>query len=308
MYDLIIIGGGPAGVTAAIYAARKKLKTAFIASAWGGQSTVSEDIQNWIGTPHIAGSELAESFKNHLEEYATDTVDIRVPAYAETVAKTDTGFAVTLKDGATLEGKTLFLAVGSVRRKLSVPGAEAFEHKGLTYCATCDGPLFADRDVLVVGGGNAGFETAAQLLEYAKSVTLIDRNPTFKADEVTVAKLSAHPNFTALPSTDILEITGEQFVGGVRLKNNVTNEETTMPIGGIFAEIGMVPGTALVEGVVELNERKQIVTDPYTQQTKTPGVWAAGDCTDGRYHQNNIASGDAVKALEDLYAFLKTKN
>ncbi len=305
MYDVAILGGGPAGVTAGVYAARKKLKTIFLAKEWGGQSNVSSDIQNWIGTPHISGSDLAKNFEAHLREYAADVVDIKVPEAVTTVTKTDGGFSITTESGETYDAKAVFISTGSRRRRLTVPGADEFEHKGLTYCATCDGPLFSDKDVVVIGGGNAGFETAAQLLEYTKSVTLLEHNEEFKADEVTVAKVMKNEKFTGLTNVDITEIRGEMLVNGITYKDNGTGEETDLATEGIFAEIGMIPNTDVVGDLVDRNERNHVVVDPYTHRTSLEGIWAAGDCTDGRWHQNNIAAGDAVKAIEDMHNFLR---
>lgn len=307
MYDLIIVGGGPGGSAAAVYAARKQLKTLLITEEWGGQSTVSPDIQNWIGTPHISGSDLAKSLKEHVETYAGDVVKVLSGTRAESVEAHDDKIVVKTKDGATHEGKTLLAAVGSDRRTLSVPGAAEFEHKGLTYCATCDGPLFAGQDVAVIGGGNAGFETAAQLLAYVKSVTLLDRNDAFRADEVTVKKVLEKPNMTALHFAEIVEVLGDKFVTGIKWKHQETGEETVTPCTGIFVEIGLVPNTQWLEGAVEFDPIKRIVVNPKSQQTSHPRIWAAGDCTDGLYHQNNIAAGDAVKALEDIYNYLHTR-
>src|SRR3989338_17735 len=184
MYDLIIVGGGPAGISAGIYAARKRLKTIFIAKEIGGQSVVSTEIQNWVGTPKIAGADLAISFEKHLRAYAEDVVEIKIGDTAELLEKETGSFKVTTSGGEQYQAQTVLVATGGNRRRLAVPGADTFEHKGVTYCASCDGPLFSGQDVVVVGGGNAGFETAAQLLAYCKSVTLVHRNPEFlKADK-----------------------------------------------------------------------------------------------------------------------------
>ena len=306
MYDLIIVGGGPAGSAAAVYAARKRLKTLLIVAEWGGQSIVSPDIQNWIGTPHISGDELAKSLKKHVEEYAGDIVTTLVSS-AESLETADESVTVTTKDGQKHEAKALLVASGSDRRKLGVPGADEFEHKGLTYCASCDGPLFADQDVVVVGGGNAGFETAAQLLAYVKSVTLLDRNDAFRADEITVQKVLEKPNMHAEHFAEIVEVQGEQFVTGIKWKHQQTGEEHLVPTKGIFVEIGLIPGTAWLGDAIEKTKIGQVVIDPKSQKASHPRVWAAGDCTDGLYHQNNIAAGDAVRALEDIYVFLHTK-
>lgn len=306
MYDLVIIGGGPGGTAAGVYASRKQLKTLFITKEWGGQSVVSPDIQNWIGTVSIPGEKLAEALKGHLEAYAKDMVDIKGGMCATKLEKIDGGFKVTLENGETYEAKTALITTGSKRRKLSVPGAEEFDQKGLTYCATCDGPLFAGQDVAVIGGGNAGFETAAQLLAYAKSVTLLHRSSEFKADPVTVEKVLANEHMTGVLNAETLEILGDQFVKGVRYKDNDGNEHT-LNATGVFVEIGLVPNTDFLGDLIELDDYKRVVIDPWTQQTSIPGVWAAGDCTNIKYHQNNISTGDAVRALEDIYVHLKTK-
>lgn len=302
---MAIIGGGPAGVAAGVYAARKRLKTVLIAEAIGGQSTDSQDVQNWIGTPHIAGMELSRQLETHLREYAAGVLDLALGERATAVAKNEGGFLVQTAKAA-YPARAVLVATGGSRKKLEAAGAEQFEHKGVTYCASCDGPLFTGQDVAVIGGGNAGFETAAQLLAYCKSVTLIHRSPDFlRADKATVDAVLAHPNMRTVVNATPVEVKGEQFVKSIMLKDNTTGTLTELPVAAIFVEIGMLPATELVKGLVALDEYGKVVVDPKTQRTSLPGVWAAGDCTDGLYHQNNIAAGDAVKALEDLYYFLK---
>lgn len=307
MNDLLIIGGGPAGVAAGVYAARKYLKTVLIAEEIGGQSTVSDGIQNWIGTVNISGADLAKSLKTHLEAYKGTVLDVQAGERVEALVKTAEGFTVTCKSGKEFSARAVLIASGANRRKLLVPGADTFEHKGVTYCASCDGPLFSDQDVAVVGGGNAGFETALQLLAYAKSVTLIHRHDDFKADAITVEKALAHPNMTVLTKTEPVAVLGEKFVNGLVVKNRDTEEVSTLAVSGIFVEAGVVPNTAFAKDVVELDAIGRVVTNPKNQHTSVEGVWAAGDCTDELYHQNNIAAGDAVKALEDIYVWLKTR-
>lgn len=306
MYDLLIIGAGPAGISAGVYASRKQLKTLLVTKEWGGQSIVSPDIQNWIGTKNISGDDLAKSLEDHLKAYAGDFVSIIDNRLVAKVEKIDTGFKTTLDNGESYESKAVLVATGSVRRKLSVPGADVFDNKGLTYCATCDGPMFSGQDVVVIGGGNAGFETAAQLLAYTKSVTLLHHGDAFKADPVTVEKVLANPHMTGILNAKTKEIIGEKFVTGV-VYEDTESVSHTIPAGGIFVEIGLVPSTDYVAGLVELDEYKRIKIDPWTQQTNIPGIWAAGDCTNIKYHQNNISAGDAVRALEDIYVHLKTK-
>lgn len=305
-YDLAILGGGPAGVAAAVYAARKRLKSILITPNFGGQSIDSAGIENWIGTVKISGTDLAKALEEHIRAYAGDIVTIQSGEYVKHVSKDGNVFTIQ-SDSATYQAKTVLVATGSHRRKLEVPGAKEFEHKGLTYCATCDGPLFADQDVVVVGGGNAAFESAAQLLAYCKSVTLLQRGSEFRADPSTVEAVLANPKMTAYANTEILEIKGEKFVSAIIFKKNDTSETITLPTNGIFVEIGAIPTTEYVKDLVETTKDGSVKVDARNQRTSCLGIWAAGDCTDGLYHQNNIAAGDAVKALEDIYYFLHTK-
>lgn len=305
MYDLAIVGGGPAGVAAAVYAARKRLKSVLVAQAFGGQSIDSVGIENWIGTVKISGPDLAKALEAHVRAYATDVVDIKAGTRAEKLEKKDGGFLIKTS-GGDFEARAVLIATGGTRKKLDVPGAAEFENKGVTYCASCDGPLFAGQDTVVVGGGNAGFESAAQLLAYAKSVTLVHRSAACtKADALTVEAVSKHPNFTLLLNTKPVEVKGSGFVSSIVVEHAQTGERKEIPTAGVFVEIGMVPSTDFVKGVVELDEYGRVVTNPKNQHTSVEGVWAAGDCTDELYHQNNIAAGDAVKALEDIYFWLK---
>jgi alkyl hydroperoxide reductase subunit F len=318
-YDLIIIGGGPAGTAAAVYASRKRLQTLFITDAWGGQSIVSEQIYNWIGTVSISGPELGEGFKKHVMANAMGTVGAESAGSANSTLKVKEGekvnaigkngsdFSVKTEAGEEFLTKTILITSGSGRRKLEAKNADALEHKGLTYCASCDGPLFADMDVVVVGGGNAGFESAAQLLAYCKSVTLLHRSDTFRADEITVEKVLKNPKMKAVKNVEILEVLGEKFVEGIVYKDKTSGTETTLKVSGIFVEIGQIPNTDFVKGLVPLDEINRIKIDARTQKTETPGIWAAGDCTNVLYHQNNIAAGDAVRALEDIYLAIHTK-
>lgn len=305
LYDLIIIGGGPAGAAAAVYAARKQLSTAIITTEFGGQSVVSETIYNWIGTPEIAGADLAKNLKSHVEYYKGEFLDIFEGQMVEHVSKTTDGFSVTATK-ETYTAKTILVTTGSSRRKLAIPGTEQFEHKGVVYCASCDGPLFSGMPVAVIGGGNAGFESAAQLLAYCSTVYLINRSDTFKADQITVDKLSANPKLVVMKNTQPIEVVGEKFVTGLKIKNSDGVEEI-LNVNGIFVEVGQIPNTAYLNDLVDKNESGNIKIDQWTQASSLSGIWAAGDCTDIYYHQNNIAAGDAVKAVEDIYKTLKTK-
>src|SRR3990167_10240986 len=305
MYELAIIGGGPAGAAAAIYAARKRLRTVMILEEWGGQSGVSTGIQNWIGTPNISGADLADNLKKHVMEYAGEFLTILSPVRATGLTPKDMSVEVTLSKGEPVVASAVLITTGANRRKLEVPGAAEYDQKGLTYCASCDGPLFADHDVAVIGGGNAAFETALQLLAYCKTVTLLNRTETFRADEISIAAAKAHSNMRILLNAAPTEVVGEKFVTGIKYRDTKTGTETLLPVAGIFVEIGLLPNSDWLGDTLELNEIKQIKVDPKTQRTSHPRVWAAGDITDGVYHQNNIAAGDAVKALEDVYMFLR---
>lgn len=303
MYDLAIIGGGPAGVAAGVYASRKRLKTVFITKDWNSQSTVSEGIENWIGTVKIPGADFAKALEGHLRAYAGDIVDIKVGEWVSKVSGADGDFTIE-SDKGSYKAKTVLVATGSARRRLEVPGADQFEHKGVTYCASCDGPIFAGQDVVVVGGGNAAFESAAQLLAYCPTVTLLNRSGEYRADPSTVAKVLSHPNMRAIQNAVPVEVKGSKFVTGIVYKDAKTGRTTEVPASGIFIEIGSNPATGFITGLVDMDATNHIKVDPRTQMTSMPGIWAAGDSTDGLYHQNNIAAGDAVKALEDIYLHL----
>lgn len=305
-YELVIIGGGPAGCAAAVYAARKQLKTVLVTPEFGGQSIVSEDIQNWIGTPHISGPELAKNLKAHVEEYKGDYLEIKEGTSVTSLSKQGDFFKVSLSSGEALSSKAVLVTAGSNRRKLEAVGADQFEHKGLTYCASCDGPLFSDMDVVVIGGGNAAFETVAQLSAYCKSVTLVHRSNNFKADEITVEKIKSDPKVRIITNAETKEVFGDKFVSGIKILHKDTGEEEILNISGVFVEIGQISNGVFLKGFLEVDEFGKIIIDPWTQRTSTEGVWAAGDITNIRYHQNNIAAGDAVKALEDLYLWIKT--
>ena len=297
-YQVVIIGGGPAGVAAGVYAARKQLRTAVVADSFGGQSAVSADIHNWIGTPSISGSQLADDLKAHLVAYPDVAIfETRVTAIED---KGD-AFALTLSDGKTVQGERIILASGARRRRLGIPGEDQFEGRGVAYCATCDAPLFRNLEVAVVGGGNAGLEAVVDLIPYAAKIHLLDRSGELKGDPATQATALASDKVSHIPNVTTLAVVGEKMVSGLTYKDNVSGEEKTLPVNGVFVEIGSIPNSDIVQGLVTLNAVNEVVTDPVTQRTSHPRIWAAGDITDGRHKQNNIAAGDAIKALLDLY-------
>lgn len=308
MRDLIIVGGGPAGAAAAVYAARKRLNTVLITPSFEGQSVVSEKIENWIGDKAISGQELAKKLREHVVSYTEhpeSVLEVVEKDKVTYVTKKRGGFKVVTEGGKEYEALSVLITAGSSRRRLLVPGTDRFEHKGIVYCASCDGPLFAGMDVIVVGAGNAAFETAAQLLAYATSVTLIHRGDNFeRADAVTVEKVLAHPNMKVKKNSQVVAINGQSFVESVTIKNTLLNTEEELPAKGVFIEIGSTPNTDMVADVVKRDQWNHIVTNPKNQRTSKAGIWAAGDCTDGLFHQNNIAVGDAVKALEDIFLWI----
>ncbi|MCX6715861.1 MAG: FAD-dependent oxidoreductase [Candidatus Taylorbacteria bacterium] len=313
IYDLAILGGGPAGTAAGVYAARKRLKTVFITKDWNGQSTVSEGIENWIGEIKISGMDLSKKLETHLKAYAKGIINIKEGELAvelkkttgKTSDKTANSFKIT-SDKNSYEAKTVLITTGSSRRKLEIPGAKEYDNKGIVYCASCDGPLYSDQDVAIIGGGNAAFETAAQLLAYCKSVTMLVRSD-FKADQVTIDKVLKHPKMTAIKGVIPKEVKGEKFVTGLIYSDKNTGKDITLPVTGIFVEIGSIPNTDFTKNIVDLDPYNHIITNPKNQRSSIEGIWAAGDCTDGLYHQNNIAAGDAVKAVEDIYLHLHAR-
>ena len=294
-YDLVIIGGGPAGSAAAVYAARKKIKSAIITTEFGGQSIVSDDIQNWIGTPHISGFDLAKSLESHVKEYQGDILSVIKGRVVSVVQNEDKTFSIKTSKDVIINTKAVLITTGSVRRKLDAVNADKFEHKGVTYCASCDGPVFTGKDVVVIGGGNAAFESALQLAAYCKSVKILNRTDKYRADEITVDKVIKNENIQIINNAVVNEVLGEQFVNGL-----IYNMTEKLVVEGIFVEIGQMPNTDYI-AFLDKNPAGNIIVDPRTQKASVDGVWAAGDCTDGLYHQNNIAVGDAVKAVESLY-------
>lgn len=308
MYDIIIIGGGPAACSAGVYSARKKLKTLLLAKELGGQSAVSPEVQNWLGEPSITGEELAKKFVSHLRSYEGENLEI-IKNNVASVEKSSNNFTVTDEEGKKYEAKTILLATGGSRRRLAVKGADDFEHKGLTYCASCDGPLFSGQNVVVIGGGNAGFGTASQLLAYCSKVTLLEAGEQFRAEAVTIEKLKQNPRFEAIKNIELLEIKGSLpaggFVSAISYRDKTTNEIKELPVTGIFVEIGFAPNTQMIKNLINLNPVGYAIVDHQTQRTSQEGIWAVGDCSDVKYHQNGIAAGDAIKAIENIYEYLK---
>ena len=302
MYDVVIIGGGPAAVGAAVYAARKKLKAVLVAKEFGGQSAVSSAIENWIGEESISGFDLAGKLERHLR--AQKGIEIISGELAIKVSEISGGFKVETDQGKALDAKTVVLASGSRRRRLGIPGEAKFEGKGVVFCATCDAPLFQDKTVAVVGGGNAGLESVVDLSSYAKKIYLIVRGDILKGDQITQDEVKGNAKveiiYGALPE----EVLGDQFVVGLRYKNKNSGETKDLTVDGVFVEIGAVPNSEIVKGLVEMNQSNEVIIDHKTGATSKPGIFAAGDVTDEIYKQNNISVGDAVKAALSAYNYI----
>ena len=310
LYDIIIIGGGPAGAAAAIYSARKKLKTLLITDSFGGQSVVSADIQNWIGEPHISGFDLAQKLESHVRSFA-GAVEIKMPERAVEIKSVKCGedricdFEIKTDQGDIYESKTLILTQGARRKKLGVPGEEKFNGKGVAYCSTCDAPLFAGKKVAVVGGGNAGLEAVVDLFPYASEIYLFNRGDALKGDPVEQEKIKSNPKLKEIIfNAEILEILGDSFVSGIKYKNIKTDEKKVLPVEGVFVEIGSEPNSEIVKNLVDLDKWGQVIIDAKHATTSHPGIFAAGDITDDPYKQNNISVGDAVKAALAAYNYL----
>jgi len=306
MYDVIIIGGGPAAAGAAVYAARKKLKVLLITGEFGGQSIVSADVQNWIGTKSLSGLELAKNLETHIRNYQEE-VEIKAPELVTKISKKDGGFLVETDRGGVYETRTVIVTSGARRRKLGIPGEKEFDGKGVAYCSTCDAPLFSGKDVAVVGGGNAGLEAAVDLLPYANKIYLLEYTDTLKGDPVTQEKIKSSGKAEVIYHAETVRVEGEKFVTGLVYKDRVSGEEKTLSVGGVFVEIGSVPNSEFIKDLVELNKAGEIVIDHKTSATSVPGIWAAGDVTDEMYKQNNISVGDGVKAALSCYQYLLNK-
>ncbi|MDW8279640.1 MAG: FAD-dependent oxidoreductase [bacterium] len=298
MYDLIIIGGGPAGVAAGIYAGRKKIKTLIITDSFGGQSIVSAGIENWIGEKNISGIDLAKKLEEHLRFF--EEIEILENYLVLKVEKIDNGFKVFTKNQKIFETKYVLVASGSRRKKLNVPGEKEFEGKGVFYCSICDAPLLKNKVAAVIGGGNAGLEAVLDLLPYASNIYLLEFNDKLKGDEKTQEKIRLNSKVQIIFHAQTLEILGNQLVYGLKYRDRLNEKIKELKVDGIFVEIGAIPNSEMVKDLVHINNFGEILVDFQTQKTSCPGIWAAGDVTNRFYKQNNIAVGDAIVALLNI--------
>ncbi|MFH1188378.1 MAG: FAD-dependent oxidoreductase [bacterium] len=302
MYDLIIIGGGPGGIAAGIYAARKKIKTALITKEFGGQSIVSEEIQNWVGEKSISGITLAKKLEEHIR--AQEGIDIIEGTLINHIEKQNDGFRVITHEKKEYITKTVLVTSGSRRRRLGVLGEENFEGRGVVFCATCDAPLFRGRKVAVIGSGNSGLEAVVDLFSYADHIYLFLRSEEMRGDAVTQEKIRKSDKVTIIFNTEIKEVLGEIMVTGIKYKDKKSSEEKIIDVGGIFVEIGSQPNSEFVKHLVDCNEYGEIKVDCKTQRTTCTGIWASGDVSDAFYKQNNISAGDSIKAVLNIKEYL----
>jgi len=302
LYDTIIIGGGPAGAAAAVYAARKKLKTLVIVERFGGQSFVSSSIENWIGELTISGMELSEKLKKHVQ--AQGNIEIEEEKVTQVVEASNCIYEVKSDKGGSYRSKTLIIATGAHRRRLQIPGEDKFDGRGVAFCSTCDAPFYSDLDVAVVGSGNSALETVVDLLPYAKKIYLIIRSEKLKGDPVNQEKVNQSPKVQMIRGAEVEEILGNQSVTGLRYKDKKTEKTKELTAGGVFIEIGLISNSEFVRGLVEINEAGEIVVDHATGQTSQAGIFAAGDVTNDPFKQNNIAAGDGVRAALSAYHYI----
>ena len=296
MYDLIIIGAGPAGITAAVYAARKKMSFLVITQDIGGQAAWSGDIENYTGYQFVTGPDLVSKFEEHMRKYRIETKE------RETVIDVERlGDAIKVKTSkGQYEAKAIIIASGKVSKELGVPGEKEFKNKGLTYCATCDGPLFAGKDVAIIGGGNSALDAALQLIKIARKVYMINNTPKLGGDAVMKEKVEASNVVTVLNDSRVTAITGDKMVSGMTIARN--SKEEKLAVEGIFVEVGLIPNSGFAKGV-EKNARGEIKINGMNE-TSVPGIFASGDVTDVPEKQIIIAAGEGAKALLAANDFL----
>ena len=315
MYDLIIIGGGPAGITAGIYAARQKLNTLLITKSFGGQvARKAVAIENYPGFEEISGLELIQRFEKHLRKQKIDIERDEVVKLKKLKklqpplrppASGPLGFLALTKSKHQFEAKAVIVASGADPRPLEVPGEKKFISRGVSYCSICDGPLFGDKTVAVIGGGNAGFEAAIFLANYAKKIYILEYGEKVSADAENQERVKKTGKVEVITNAALKQIKGKEFVNSIIYQARKTKKNITLPLEGVFVEIGSQPATAFVKGLVNFNEKDEIIVEFETCQTKTPGLFAAGDCNVGTVKQIITAAGEGAKATLSAYDYLQ---
>jgi alkyl hydroperoxide reductase subunit F len=309
IYELVIVGGGPAGMSAGVYAARKKLKTLLLAKNLGGQPSEAWQIDNYLGLPAVLGIELAEKFKSHLKKFSQD-IEIKEGEIVVEIKKTEQAennlplFNV-YTEKEKFPAKALIIATGVSPKKLGIPGEEKFTNRGVVFCATCDAPLFKDKIVAVVGSGNAGLDAAIQLTSYAKKIYLLNKYPDLhKGDLSYVEKIEKSPLIGILNNALPKEIKGDKFVKSLVWENVKTKETQEIEVEGVFVEIGSAPSLHFAKQLLKYNEKNEIIINPETNATSCPGIFAAGDVTNMPYKQIIISAGEGAKAALSAYYYL----
>jgi alkyl hydroperoxide reductase subunit F len=299
MYDLIIIGAGPAGITAALYAARKRMNFLVISDDIGGQMTWSGDIENYTGYQFVTGTDLVAKFEEHMQKY-----DVPLKESERVIElrpnDTNSGVFIRTNKGTIYSAKTAIIASGKRSRELNVPGEAEFRKKGVTYCATCDGPLFAHKDVAVIGGGNSGLEAVLQLMVIARHIYLINVTGELTGDAILQEKIMGSDKVTILNNSRVTSIFGSTMVERISVATD--EKETTLPVSGVFVEIGLIPNSEFTR-LIEKNKWNEIVVNN-RNETNVPYVFAAGDVTDVPEKQIIIAAGEGSKALLSAYNYL----
>ena len=298
-YDVLVIGGGPAGTSAAIYAARKGLRTGLLAEKLGGQINDTFGIENFISIKYTEGPTLAANIEEHLRSYDIDVIKLQK---VKTLKKAEL-IEIELESGASLRSKTLIIATGARWRNINVPGEAEFKAKGVAYCPHCDGPLFKGKDVAVIGGGNSGVEAAIDLAGLASHVTLLQASDKLTADEILQSRIYSKKNITVITNAKTTEIFGSEKVQGLTYLDCLQNEQKKLAVDGIFIQIGLLPNTEWLKGTLGLNAFGEIIVDKYGA-TNIPGVFAAGDCTDSPYKQIIISMGAGANAALSVSDYL----
>jgi alkyl hydroperoxide reductase subunit F len=296
MYDLIIIGAGPAGITASVYAARKKINTLVITQDIGGQAARSGDIENYTGYQFITGPDLAAKFEEHIRKFE---LSLKENEEVRELKKIEDKISVKTNKGS-YEAKTAIIASGKKSKELNVPGEKEFKNKGLTYCATCDAPLFSGKDVAVIGGGNSALDAALQLIRIAKQVYIINITANLGGDAIMREKVEVSKNTTILNNTQVTAILGDKFVSGIKIKKE--GKEEQLAVQGVFIEIGLIPNSEFAKDV-EKNQFGEIKVNS-RNETNIPGIFAAGDVTDVPEKQIIIAAGEGSKAALSAFRYL----
>ena len=296
IYDLIIIGAGPAGITAGVYAAREKLDFLVISLDVGGQAAWSGDIENYTGYQFITGPELVQKFQEHMRKY--DTV---LKENEEVIELVKSDQVIRLRTNkADYQARSVIIASGKKSKELGVPGEKEFKNRGLTYCATCDGPLFTGKEVAVIGGGNSALDAALQLIKIARHIYVVNNTLSLSGDAIMLRKIQEAPNVTVLNDSSVLAVSGDKFVKGIKIKH--ANQEKELAVQGVFVEIGLIPNSAFVKDV-EKNSKNEIIINS-RNQTNIPGIFSAGDVTDVLEKQIIIAAGEGSKAALSVFRYL----